>query len=55
MTGIAPIASKDFETYAAIIRSGQMDAVDVPRFMEENPEFRRWYLSEQAIKVMVPR
>jgi len=39
------IEQKDFENYAAIIRSGQMDAADVPRFMEENPEFKRWYLA----------
>jgi hypothetical protein len=38
-----PIDVSEFEIYAAIIKSEQMDAADVPKFMEENPEFARWY------------
>jgi len=40
-----PIDPNEFETYAVIIRSGQMDANVVPKFMRDNPEFKRWYLA----------
>lgn len=37
------IEPEQFELYAAIIRSGQMEHSEVPKFMEENPEFAEWY------------
>lgn len=40
----AMIDKRNFENYADIIRSGQMPDADVPRFMEENPDFKAWYL-----------
>lgn len=38
-----PIDRSQFEAYEAIIRSGQMDAADVPRFVENNAAFGAWY------------
>jgi hypothetical protein len=51
----APIKQNEFEAYAAIIRSGQMPDVDVPRFMEENPEFKRWYFNGRAEPATSPK
>jgi hypothetical protein len=33
----------DFELYEAVILSGQMPQERVPGFLEENPEFEKWY------------
>jgi hypothetical protein len=41
------IQRDQFEAYAAIIKSGQMEQSEMPKFMEENPEFHDWYLSRR--------
>jgi hypothetical protein len=46
----ARIMPTEFEAYEAIILSGQMDAADVPRFIEENAEFAAWYKARMAMK-----
>ncbi len=37
------IPSCEFEAYEAIIKSGQMPDDEVPKFLEENQEFKAWY------------
>lgn len=38
----------EYEAYAAIIKSGQMEQSEVPNFMEENPEFAEWYAKQNG-------
>jgi hypothetical protein len=37
------IAEADFETWAALIRSGQIAQQDAPKLLAENPAFAAWY------------
>lgn len=32
-----------FQTYLELIRSGQIPQEDVPKLLQENPEFAKWY------------
>jgi hypothetical protein len=40
----------DFELYEAIILSGQMPQERVPVFLQENPEFEKWYRERRHIR-----
>lgn len=44
-----PIKADEFETYETIILSGQMPQEDAPKFMQENPEFARWYRERRGL------
>ncbi len=32
-----------YELYLQVIRTGQMPDQDVPKVLEENPDFAKWY------------
>lgn len=39
------IRPKDFLNYEACILSGQVPMENVPKLLDENPEFQKWYLA----------
>ena len=41
----------DFELYEAVILSGQMPQERVPRFLEENLEFAKWYCERRSMNM----
>jgi hypothetical protein len=42
--GEQEIGPDQFEAYEAVSRSGQMPDHEVPKFLDDNPEFKAWYL-----------
>lgn len=37
------IEKEEFELYEACIKTGQIEQSEVPKLLEENPEFAEWY------------
>ena len=47
-----PVEPALFETYEAIILSGQMSQADVPSFLDDNAEFANWYRERIKARTM---
>jgi len=48
-TPVRQIRQEQFSLYEAVILTEQMPAGQVPRFMQENPEFFAWYRARRAL------
>jgi hypothetical protein len=48
------IREQDFEAYETCILIGQIAQAYVPRVLEENPEFGRWYAARRGLKPVAP-
>lgn len=46
MGGILP---HQFETYWMLIVTGQIPDEEVPKLLDENPDFARWYQERQGL------
>lgn len=39
-----------YETYETLIKTGQIPQHEVPKLMEENPDFKEWYMARSPTK-----
>jgi hypothetical protein len=46
------ISPHQFETYRSLIQSGQIDQCEVPKIMETNLAFKKWYLERSECDLL---
>jgi len=51
---VSVVGSDQFEAFEAIILSDQMPPEDVPRFLNDNPDFAEWYKERMANRYAAP-